>query len=68
MLILVVEDEPRMSALIEQTLQEDGHQVVLASDGREGFEIARASAFDVIVLDVMLPSMNGAKSETKLPC
>jgi len=65
MLILVVEDEPRMSALIEQTLQEEGHQVVVANDGREGFEIARAAAFDVIVLDVMLrPLMRQALQPT----
>lgn len=58
-MILVVEDEPRMSALIEQTLLEEGHQVVVANDGRDGLEIARATEFDVIVLDVMVPSMNG---------
>ena len=66
MLILVVEDEPRMGALIEQTLQEEGHQVVVAKDGREGFEIARTAPFDVIVLDVMLPSMDGVAITRKL--
>ncbi len=55
-----------MSALIEQTLQEEGHQVIAANDGREGFEIARATAFDVIVLDVMLPSMDGVAVTRKL--
>ena len=55
-----------MSALIEQTLQEEGHQVVVANDGREGFEIARAAAFDVIVLDVMLPSMDGVAITRRL--
>ncbi|MDQ1471826.1 MAG: hypothetical protein QOJ99_3306, partial [Bryobacterales bacterium] len=40
-------------------LAEEGHQVILARDGVEGFEIACASAFDVIVLDVMLPRMDG---------
>jgi len=59
MQILVVEDEPRMAALLERTLQEEGHQVLLARDGREGFEIARGSSFDVIVLDWMLPGMDG---------
>jgi two-component system copper resistance phosphate regulon response regulator CusR len=66
MLILVVEDEPRISALIEQTLQEEGHQVIVANDGREGFEIARTVPFDVIVLDVMLPSMDGVAITRKL--
>jgi len=59
MQILVVEDERRMAELLERTLHEEGHQVVVARDGREGFEIAQCSPFDVIVLDVMLPGMNG---------
>ena len=66
MQILVVEDEPRMAELLERTLQEEGHQVVLARDGREGFEIARYSPFDVIVLDFMLPAMDGAAVARKL--
>ena len=55
-----------MAELLEQTLKEEGHQVVLASDGREGFEIARSSVFDVIVLDVMLPGMDGLTVARKL--
>ena len=66
MQILVVEDERRMAELLEQTLREEGHQVVLARDGREGFEIARCSPFDVIVLDVMLPGMDGLAVARKL--
>ena len=42
MQILVVEDEQRMADLLSKTLSEEGHQVVVARDGREGFEIARA--------------------------
>jgi len=59
MQILVVEDEPRMAQLLQRGLTEEGHSVVLAHDGPAGFEIARASAFDVIVLDRMLPRMDG---------
>jgi DNA-binding response OmpR family regulator len=59
MQILVVEDEQRMAELLRRTLQEEGHQVILAADGKEGFEIARSSPFDVIILDVMLPGMDG---------
>ncbi len=59
MQILVVEDERRMADLLERTLREEGHQVVVSGDGREGFDIARGSSFDVILLDVMLPSMDG---------
>ena len=66
MQILVVEDEQRMAELLEQALHEEGHQVVLSRDGREGFEIARYSPFDVIVLDVMLPGMDGLAVARKL--
>jgi len=59
MQILVVEDERRMAELLERTLSEEGHHVVLARDGREAFEIAGCSSFDVILLDVMLPGMDG---------
>src|SRR6185437_4257585 len=59
MQILVVEDERRMAQLLEKTLQEEGHQVILACDGRQAFEIARCTPFDVIVLDLMLPGMDG---------
>ena len=59
MQILIAEDERRMAELLGQALTEEGHQVVVAQDGREAFEIARSSAFDVIVLDVMLPGMGG---------
>jgi DNA-binding response OmpR family regulator len=57
--VLVVEDERRMAELLARTLTEEGHQVVVARDGREGFEIAQCSEFDVIVLDLMLPGMDG---------
>ena len=59
MQILVVEDEQRMANLLLRTLQEDGHQVIMAADGKEGFAMAQCSPFDVILLDVMLPGMDG---------
>ena len=55
-----------MAELLRRTLHEDGHQVVLARDGREGFEMARCSPFDVIVLDVMLPGMDGTTLARRL--
>jgi DNA-binding response OmpR family regulator len=64
--ILVVEDEQRMGELLKRGLTEEGHHVILASDGAAGFEIARASQFDVIVLDVMLPSLDGISVARRL--
>jgi two-component system, OmpR family, response regulator len=48
-----------MAALLKRGLAEEGHQVFLANEGVEGYETARASQFDVIVLDAMLPGMDG---------
>lgn len=59
MRILVVEDERRMAELLRRGLSEEGHRVVVARDGVEGLETAMASVFDVVVLDVMLPRMDG---------
>jgi DNA-binding response OmpR family regulator len=59
MQILVVEDERRMAELLRRGLTEEGHQVVVARTGPEGLDTARSSAFDVIVLDVMLPGIDG---------
>ena len=55
-----------MAELLERTLSEEGHQVVLAGDGHQGFDIARSSAFDVILLDVNLPGMDGMSVARKL--
>jgi len=57
--VLVVEDEQRMAELLRKGLSEEGHTVVCAFDGSEGLEAARASEFDVIVLDVMMPKLSG---------
>src|SRR5580698_3080787 len=59
MQVLVVEDEPRMSELLRQGLEEECHSVVLTGDGREALAMAEAHPFDAIVLDVMLPGLDG---------
>lgn len=59
MQVLVVEDEPRMAELLRQGLEEEGHAVVLAGNGPEGLSLAQAHEFDAIILDVMLPGMDG---------
>ena len=59
MQVLVAEDEFRMAHLLERTLTEEGHQVVVTHDGREALQLCLASTFDVLVLDVMLPGMDG---------
>jgi len=66
MRVLVVEDEPRMAKLLERTLSEDGHNVVVATDGRAGLEFARSTEFDVVVLDRLLPGIDGVAVIRKL--
>lgn len=59
MYVLVVEDERRLSQLIRRVLEEEGHTVDVAFDGEEGLALGLDGTHDVIVLDVMLPQMNG---------
>ena len=64
--LLVVEDEPRMLELLRRGLTEEGHNVTCASDGNEGWELAHSYEFDAVVLDVMLPKMNGFELAKRL--
>ena len=59
MRILVVEDERKMAGLLRQGLTEEGHTVTLAHEGRIALSMALAAEFDLIILDVMLPGLNG---------
>ena len=57
--ILVIEDEPDIRELIRLNLELDGFDVIVAPDGPEGLTAARASQPDAILLDVMMPGMDG---------
>ncbi len=57
--ILVVDDQPDVVDVIRQGLQTSGHAVDASASGEEGLEKASANSYDVIVLDVMLPGMDG---------
>jgi DNA-binding response OmpR family regulator len=59
MRILVVEDDQRLARQLQKGLAEHGHTVTLAFDGQEGLHSAQSKPFDVFVLDVMLPSLDG---------
>ena len=59
MRILVVEDERKVSAFIKRGLEEERYIVDTAADGAEGLRIAQENVFDAIVLDVMLPRLDG---------
>jgi two-component system alkaline phosphatase synthesis response regulator PhoP len=57
--ILVVEDERHLADGIRENLEADGHEVEVAYDGAAGLESARDGRFELIVLDVMLPELDG---------
>ena len=57
--ILMVEDETSISDFIKGELEYEGYSVCIKEDGREGLEEALKNEYDLIILDIMLPSMNG---------
>lgn len=59
MRILIAEDDREMAQLLRQGLTEENHTVVLATDGGDALDIARRYEFDAIVLDIMLPVVDG---------
>ena len=59
MRVLVVEDDPKLAAVLRQGLKEHGFAVDVARDGNRGLEMALATAYDAILLDVMLPEKSG---------
>ncbi len=59
MRILIVEDDPKLGALLRQGLREQGFAVDVAGDGATGLQLALATDYDAIILDVLLPQQNG---------
>ena len=59
MRVLVVEDEPRMAELIQRGLSKEGLAVDIAGDGERGLAMAHHTAYDAVILDVLLPGLGG---------
>ena len=59
MRVLIVEDEPKLAGLLSRGLQEEGHAADVAPCGEDALWMARARPYDAIVLDVMLPDLDG---------
>jgi DNA-binding response OmpR family regulator len=57
--VLLTEDEERMAALVAAALRDDGHEVEVTHEGAAALDRARQGAFEVLVLDVMLPDIDG---------
>jgi CheY-like chemotaxis protein len=64
--ILVVEDDPLMSRMYQKIFTFEGYEVVMAADGQEGLDKAREHKPTLILLDVMMPKLNGLQVLEKL--
>jgi two-component system OmpR family response regulator len=59
--LLVLEDEPETASYLKRGLSEAGHTVDLCKDGRDAFHLASSGGYDVMILDRMVPGMDGLK-------
>jgi DNA-binding response OmpR family regulator len=66
MLVLVIDDEPAIRMLCRVTLEGEGIQVLEAVDGITGLELARAAGPDLVLLDVMMPGIDGFQVAARL--
>jgi two-component system alkaline phosphatase synthesis response regulator PhoP len=64
--VLIVDDEPSIVTLLTFNLEKEGYQVTSATDGMEGYELALNHSFDFLILDVMLPNLDGIEITKKL--
>src|SRR6478752_487100 len=66
MRVLVVEDEPKIAALLRRGLAEEGHPTDVATSGEDALWMSKAHDYDAIVLDVMLPEIDGFETCRRL--
>ncbi|MDT2756340.1 response regulator transcription factor [Enterococcus asini] len=64
--VLIVDDEPSIVTLLTFNLEKEGYQVTSATDGITGFELALSGNFDFLILDIMLPRLDGMEITKKL--
>ncbi|MEQ1784804.1 MAG: ATP-binding protein, partial [Hyphomonadaceae bacterium] len=64
--VLVAEDSPAMQQILRALLEADGHQLAVVSDGRDAVAMAASQTFDVILMDVMMPMMDGPTAAQRI--
>jgi len=57
--ILIIEDQAKLANFLKKTLQQSGYEVDVAADGQEGYDKIESNAYDLILLDLMLPKISG---------
>jgi two-component system response regulator MprA len=66
MRLLLIEDEAKMAALLKRGLEEEGYSVLIAADGQQGVQMADCCDLDGIILDIMLPKLDGFEVARRL--
>ena len=66
MQVLIVEDDVRLAAAVAKILEENDYQVDVVHDGQSGLDYAESGIYDVVILDVMLPKLNGFEVSKEL--
>src|SRR5882672_9503076 len=64
--ILLIDDDDLLRGVLAKALTHGGHEIVQASDGRQGVEVARASSFDLVITDLIMPVQEGVETITTL--
>jgi two-component system OmpR family response regulator len=64
--VLIVEDQPKLAALLARGLREEGHAADIAARGEDALWMTPAAAYDVVVLDIMLPGIDGLETCRRL--
>jgi CheY-like chemotaxis protein len=59
-LVLIVDDDPAIRSMLDELLSDEGYETLMAADGLSGIEIARERRPDLILMDLMLPGLDGA--------
>ncbi|HEY2137306.1 MAG TPA: response regulator [Xanthobacteraceae bacterium] len=60
--VLVIDDDPAVSLTIKLVLERDGHDVVLAGDGQSGVEALETGQFQLLIVDIFMPAMDGLET------
>lgn len=64
--ILIVDDSPTQALMLTKILKKHGHEILTATDGEEGVEVAKAEMPDLILMDVVMPKINGFQATRQI--